>query len=76
MRGTRATSGGYFDAPLLAELGVKVDMLGKMPDVVIYFAARNWLLLVEFVTSHGPVDGNDMRSWRTCSLARRPDWCM
>ncbi len=28
-----------------------------MPDVVLWFAEKNWLLLVECVTSHGPVDG-------------------
>lgn len=27
-----------------------------MPDVVLYFPEKNWLLLVESVTSHGPVD--------------------
>lgn len=48
---------GYFDAELLAGLGVAVDIHGKMPDVVLYFRAKNWLLLVESVTSHGPVDG-------------------
>lgn len=48
---------GYFDAPLLAGLGVDVDSHGKMPDVVLHFTAKNWLLLVESVTSHGPVDG-------------------
>lgn len=48
---------GYFDAALLAGLGVDVDSHGKMPDVVLHFTARNWLLLVESVTSHGPVDG-------------------
>lgn len=48
---------GYFDAPLLAGLGVGVDSHGKMPDVVLYFTEKNWLLLVESVTSHGPVDG-------------------
>ncbi len=48
---------GYFDMNLLAELGVKVDFHGKMPDVVLHFTAKNWLLLVESVTSHGPVDG-------------------
>ncbi len=47
---------GYFDAPLLAALGVDVDSHGKMPDVVLHHAAKNWLLLVESVTSHGPVD--------------------
>jgi hypothetical protein len=48
---------GYFDREVLAGLGVAVDGHGKMPDVVIYYAARKWLLLVESVTSHGPVDG-------------------
>jgi hypothetical protein len=48
---------GYFDAPLLAELGIDVDSHGKMPDVVLHFAEMGWLLLVESVTSHGPVDG-------------------
>jgi hypothetical protein len=48
---------GYFDAPLLSDLGVGVDSHGKMPDVVLFCPKRNWLLLVESVTSHGPVDG-------------------
>ncbi|EHU0050935.1 restriction endonuclease [Escherichia coli] len=56
---------GYFDAPLLAGLGVDVDSHGKMPDVVLHFTAKNWLLLVESVTSHGPVDGK-----RHAELAR------
>lgn len=28
-----------------------------MPDVILYSATKNWLFLVESVTSHGPVDG-------------------
>jgi hypothetical protein len=28
-----------------------------MPDVVLHYRQKNWLLLVESVTSHGPVDG-------------------
>ena len=48
---------GYFDASLLTDLGVTVDLHGKMPDVVLYDTQRGWLLLVESVTSHGPVDG-------------------
>lgn len=27
-----------------------------MPDVVLYFKEKNWLLLIEAVTSHGPVN--------------------
>jgi len=48
---------GYFDAVLLAKLGVNVDSHGKMPDIVFYHTRRNWMLLIESVTSHGPVDG-------------------
>ena len=47
---------GYFDEPLLRSLGVEVDNHGKMPDVVIHFPQREWLVLAEAVTSHGPVD--------------------
>lgn len=47
----------YFNESLLAELGVSMDSNGKMPDVIIYFTEKNWLLLIESVTSHGPVDG-------------------
>ena len=48
---------GFFNEVLLKSLGVTVDNHGKMPDVVLYFRDRNWLLLIEAVTSHGPVDG-------------------
>jgi BsuBI/PstI restriction endonuclease domain/BsuBI/PstI restriction endonuclease HTH domain len=48
---------GYFDRLLLSQLGVEVDLHGKMPDVVFHDTERNWLILVESVTSHGPVDG-------------------
>jgi hypothetical protein len=47
---------GYFDEPVLSSLNVKIDNHGKMPDVVIYYPDRNWLVLAEAVTSHGPVD--------------------
>jgi len=48
---------GYFDRILLETLGVAIDGHGKMPDVVVYDREKRWLLLVEAVTSHGPVDG-------------------
>lgn len=47
---------GFFDLEKLKELGVVVDSHGKMPDVVIYFPSKSWLVLAEAVTSHGPVD--------------------
>jgi len=55
--GDTETKWGYFDRDALNALGVGVDGHGKMPDVVIYLESRNWLLLCESVTSHGPVDG-------------------
>jgi hypothetical protein len=48
---------GYFDKDVLTKLGVAVDSHGKMPDVVLYDPKRHWLLLIESVTHHGPVDG-------------------
>lgn len=47
---------GYFDMDLLKKLGVELDDHGKMPDVIIYYPEKNWLILAESVTSHGPVD--------------------
>ena len=37
-------------------MGVEIDPHGKMPDVVIHDVERNWLILIEAVTSHGPVN--------------------
>ncbi len=54
--GDTAEKWGYFDEAGLAARGVKVDMHGKMPDVVIHYPAKNWIILVEAVTSHGPVN--------------------
>ncbi|WP_159789131.1 BsuBI/PstI family type II restriction endonuclease [Sodalinema gerasimenkoae] len=47
----------YFNQALLTQLGVTINVHGKMPDVVLHYRQKNWLLLVESVTSHGPVDG-------------------
>jgi hypothetical protein len=48
---------GYFDKKILENLKVEIDAHGKMPDVVLYYPDKHWLLLIESVTSHGPVDG-------------------
>jgi len=45
-----------FDEAALTKLGVIVDSHGKMPDVVIHYVAQDWLILIEAVTSHGPVN--------------------
>ncbi|QIK71658.1 restriction endonuclease [Propioniciclava coleopterorum] len=45
-----------FERDSLASLSVKVDQHGKMPDLVLYLPDRNWLVLLEAASSHGPVD--------------------
>ncbi len=47
----------HLEADYLARLGVALDSAAKMPDVIIHCTKRNWLLLIEAVTSAGPVDG-------------------
>jgi hypothetical protein len=46
----------YFDSDALKALGVEIEEHGKMPDVVVHHMERNWLVLIEAVTSHGPVN--------------------
>ena len=45
-----------FDKAGLKALGVEMDSHGKMPDLVVHRTDKNWLLLIEAVTSHGPVN--------------------
>jgi len=54
--GDADTKWALFEANRLAELGVAVDQHGKMPDLVVYLADKDWLVLMEAVSSHGPVD--------------------
>jgi len=41
----------------LTALGVTLDSAAKIPDVIVHHTTQNWLLLIEAVTSAGPVDG-------------------
>lgn len=43
------------DVAGLDELGIPITDHGKLPDVVLHDARRDWLFLIEAVTSHGPV---------------------
>ena len=40
----------------LKELGFKISIHDKMPDVVLYRADKNWIYFIEAFTSRGPVD--------------------
>jgi hypothetical protein len=46
----------FYDKKSLAKLGVTIEEHGKIPDVVVYHLKKNWLVLIEAVTSHGPVN--------------------
>jgi len=45
----------------LESLGVTINTHGKMPDVVVHLKDKNWLVLIEAVTSHGPIDNKRKR---------------
>ena len=47
---------GYYDQEIAGNLLFNIQEHGKMPDVILYAENKNWLVLVESVTSHGPVD--------------------
>lgn len=47
---------GYYDQELAGNLLFNVQEHGKMPDVILYVEDKKWLVLIEAVTSHGPVD--------------------
>ncbi|WP_323747020.1 BsuBI/PstI family type II restriction endonuclease [Catenulispora pinisilvae] len=49
----------------LAALGVTFDSHGKMPDLVVHLKEKNWLVLMEAVTSHGPVDAKRHKELKT-----------
>jgi len=43
------------DAAALTRLGFPADKHSKLPDIVLFLPKKNWLYLIEVVTSHGPV---------------------
>jgi hypothetical protein len=47
---------GYFDQDFFINHGIQIDSHGKMPDVIFFYPKKEWLIILESVTSHGPVD--------------------
>lgn len=45
----------YSDNKTMQEIGIPIDQHSKLPDVVLFDRKKNWLYLIEAVTSHGPV---------------------
>jgi type II restriction enzyme len=46
----------YFDKEISEKIGLEINQHGKMPDCIFYHESKNWLILIESVTSHGPID--------------------
>ncbi|MGA8596954.1 MAG: BsuBI/PstI family type II restriction endonuclease [Bryobacteraceae bacterium] len=63
--GDTASKNVVLDAPELAKLGVPVTQHDKLPDIILYWRERNWIFLVEAVTSHGPVSPKRHREIET-----------
>jgi BsuBI/PstI restriction endonuclease C-terminus. len=47
----------HLQSDYLGKLGILLDNAAKIPDVIVHCTKRNWLLLIEAVTSAGPIDG-------------------
>lgn len=45
----------YVNTEILEKIGIPITEHSKLPDIVIYDEEKEWLFLIEVVTSHGPV---------------------
>jgi type II restriction enzyme len=45
----------YIATEQLIQLGIPVNEHNKLPDIILYLPEKNWLYLIEAVTSHGPM---------------------
>ena len=45
----------YLDQDALAQIGIGVTAHDKLPDLILHDEEREWLFLIEAVTSHGPI---------------------
>lgn len=47
---------GYCDTKALSVLGITLTPAQKIPDVIVHYTAKNWLVMIEAVTSNGPIN--------------------
>lgn len=45
-----------YERDVLESLGVFINDHGKMPDLVVHMKDKNWIVLLEAASTHGPVD--------------------
>ena len=64
----------HIEALQLTKLNVPITQHDKLPDVILHWPERNWLFLIEAVTSHGPVSPKRHREiealLKTCPAER------
>lgn len=53
--GDTARKSLVFDVASLEALHIPTSVHDKLPDIVLFDTSRNWIFLIEAVTSHGPV---------------------
>jgi type II restriction enzyme len=53
--GDTANKDLYLDKKIIQELEIPIDEHSKLPDVLLYDRKKDWLFLIEAVTSHGPI---------------------
>ena len=58
--GDTANKNLHVDKSGLDRIGVQITVGSKLPDVVLHDPERNWVYLVEAVTSHGPMTSKRM----------------
>src|SRR6266487_3825582 len=45
----------YFDEAGLAAISIKTHKPKRMPDVILYYPAKNWLFLIDTMMGKGPI---------------------
>jgi type II restriction enzyme len=63
--GDTAPRAGFQDRTLMRRLNLPIDVTESLPDVVVFSAEENRLLVVEAVTSSGPIDAVRLTQLRT-----------
>ncbi len=46
----------YYDKKRLKDFNIVIEPHGKIPDIMIFYPKKNHLVLIEAVTTHGPID--------------------
>ncbi|MGH9732089.1 MAG: BsuBI/PstI family type II restriction endonuclease, partial [Candidatus Acidiferrales bacterium] len=72
--GDAAKKSLHLDQDALTRLGINLTEHDKLPDIVLFSEEKNWLYLIEAVTSHGPVSHKRKREldlfFSKCTLVR------